>query len=167
MKCIKCEKREAASKRWKLCGICWKAQEGGFVDRPPEPIPVSLPPQPTIPKSKIKQNRLPMKSGSGNATTYVYSNIPPEGTPYDWHRNREITWNECQQMIRGIWQGTPSWSVFNLARRFNISTSTVKEILGLPKDFNNQHMNGVDYTPRGPINAEYLPSHPNRKRWNE
>ena len=169
MDCIKGCGRQAVSKRWKMCGICWKEQEAGYVERPPEPAPVVLPPQQVELKQgkprKSSNRQIPYKTGY-TAQPYIYNKAPEEGTPYDWRTGKELSPNEASQKIRGIWQGSergePHWSIHELARRFNLKFNQVRTILGLTTDFSEHQRQGMDYTLRGPTNADSLPS--NRKK---
>ena len=140
------------------------------MERPPEPIPVVLPPHLPMPKLKQSKHRaLPTKPGV-REEKYVYNTIPEEGFPYDWRTNKELTDNEAAQMIRAIWQGGKQggahWDTIGLARRFNLRPMQVRKILELADNIPDWQKNGLDYTPRGPINADSLPNAKEAKKQN-
>ena len=154
--------RKAISRVWKLCGTCFREQDEVKDTRPPEPKPVVRIPVvhvPDSPKSSRKLGRSELPFKNEPSMSYQYNKSPEEGTPYDWHKGKELTWKEVVQIMLGIWNKEIHYSLWEMARRFNLRVGQIQEIRrknGLPEiSFDHQKI-GLDYTPHGPNKSKQL-----------
>ena len=136
-------KRRSISAAWQLCGQCWKATEGQYVEKPPPP-PVAVYEIPVSDSSAIANMNRRAKTANSPLTlddfpmryrpipNHLYP--PDEGIlPYDWHNEKLLTWKEFSLMLTAIWHHPNGETVMELAHRYNVLPSQIIDILKLPE----------------------------------